>query len=100
MLDYNIIVELNYEHSTIVYIQLSLSLSLSLVAVCNLIHKFTEQLCLRRRTLEGIAIVRTAIERYSPKPTTLTAIHCDLIQVHTHTHTHTHTVTHTKAAVS
>ena len=49
--------------------------------VCNLIHKFTEQLCLRRRTLEGIAIVRTAIERYSPSPTTLTAIHCDLVQV-------------------
>ena len=66
----------------------------TLVAVCNLIHKFTEQLCLRRRTLEGIAIVRTAIERYSPRPTTLTAIHCDLIQVHTLTHTHTHTHTH------
>ena len=81
---------------------ISLSLSLPLFsnfAVCNLIHKFTEQLCLRRRTLEGIAIVRTAIERYTPKPTTLTAIHCDLIQVHTHTHTHIHTHVHAHMVV-
>ncbi|XP_064402574.1 COP9 signalosome complex subunit 3-like isoform X2 [Halichondria panicea] len=48
---------------------------------CNLIHKFTEQLCLKKQAREGIPILLLAIDKYSPSPTTLTAIHCDLIQL-------------------
>ena len=50
-------------------------------AFCNLIHRFTELLCLQHKALEGICVVQTAIERYQSGPTCLTAIHCDLIQL-------------------
>ncbi len=54
-----------------------------MTVVCNLVHKFTDVLCLKREAIQGIPILAQAIDKYSPTPNTLTAIHCDLIQVHT-----------------
>lgn len=51
------------------------------LAFCNLVHKFTEQLCLKRQAMEGIPILLTAVTKYPPSPTSLTAIHCDLTQL-------------------
>ncbi len=49
--------------------------------VCSLYHQFTRLLCVRRDAMEGIPVLRTAIERYRNSPSHLTAIHSDLIQV-------------------
>jgi COP9 signalosome complex subunit 3 len=51
------------------------------VAFCELVHQYTELLCTNRKAILGIAAVREAIRRYSPNEHTLTAIHCDLIQL-------------------
>ena len=33
------------------------------------------------QTLDGISVLKCAVERYQPNPSTLTALHADLIQV-------------------
>lgn len=48
---------------------------------CNLFHRFTELMCLRRQTMEGIPLLRTAIQRYHASPSCLTALHPDLVQL-------------------
>lgn len=49
---------------------------------CNLYHQFTERLCEQRRiSMQGIPIVRIALEKFRKSSGHLTALHSDLIQL-------------------
>ncbi|XP_019861392.1 PREDICTED: COP9 signalosome complex subunit 3-like [Amphimedon queenslandica] len=50
-------------------------------AFCDLIHQFTENLCVNRKAILGINSVRSVVQRYPPNEHTLTAVHSDLIQL-------------------
>ncbi len=52
--------------------------------VCSLYHQFTGLLCEQREnSLQGIPVVKTAVERFRKSTGHLTALHSDLIQVNT-----------------